>query len=132
MVVLWTYTMNNRKGDQRAEQVRDELIRVIGDLATRVTEVKTDLGVRITELKADMNGQISGLSGQMNSLKADLTNQTSQLRSDIVAVKSDVKELVQSEIGKNFAEIKIEILKTHHELMERFPPEGKRASSGTS
>ena len=118
--ILWTYTMNNRK----AEQARAELSRQIERLDSRVTEVKTDLGASIKDLKNDMNAQ-------MNDLKAVHTTQASQLRNDMVTVrseiresKSDIKDLLQSEMKRNFAELQVEILKA-------VPAEKKAGSAGS-
>ncbi len=107
--ILWTYTMNNRK----AEQVRVELGKQIESLDRRVTEVKTDLGASVQDLKADMNAQ-------MNDLRHDIVG----VRSDIKDAKSDIKDLMQSELKRNFAELQLEILKA-------LPSEKKASSAGS-
>src|SRR5271157_2473879 len=70
IVVLWTWSMNNR----RADQVKTDLTKSIGDLAARMAELKADLSVaidrtggRVIELKADTNAQMSSLKADINS-----------------------------------------------------------------
>jgi hypothetical protein len=81
-------------------------------------------------LRTDLSGQIAGLKVDMNGLKTDLSNQATQLGADVGAVKSDVRDVVQAEIRNNFAELRLEILKTHQELIDRLPDRDKAGSAG--
>lgn len=144
VVLLWTWSMNNR----RADQVKMELTKSIGDLGSRITELKADLSVtidktggRVTELKtdtnaqmsslkADINGQLSGLKvdgaaqasqlrADVQTIKAELAIQGSQLRSDVQAIKSDVKEWVKTEMEAGFSRVRLQMLEHQGELLQK-------------
>jgi len=133
IVVLWTWSMNNR----RADQVKTDLTKSIGDLAARMAELKADLSVaidrtggRVIELKTDTNAQMSGLKADINSqlsgLKADSVAQATQLRSDVQGIKSDVREWVKTETESGFSKVRLQMLEHQRELLqkmdERLPP----------
>ena len=114
-VVLWTYRMNDRRGERRAEQVKEELGKRIDDLKGELGKRIEDLATRVTEVKTDLRG--------------DLTAQTSQIRTDVAAVESHLKELMHSEVKAQSAELRAEIVNAHRDIIARLPAMSKTESA---
>ncbi|HEX3682486.1 MAG TPA: hypothetical protein VHU83_08070 [Bryobacteraceae bacterium] len=96
--VIVTHVLNQRAGEKRATQVRDELSGRIDTMNTRVTEVREALSQRISEVKTDLTARIAEVRGEAAS-------QGAQIRSEIANSANTVKEVVSAEVKVMKAEI---------------------------
>lgn len=98
VAVIITHMLNQRAGEKRATQVRDELIGRMDGLNTRVTEVKETL-----------SGRISEVSERVTEIRTDLTDrikeQGARLESQIGSSATSTREGVSAEIRVMKAEI---------------------------
>ncbi len=96
--VIFTHVLNQRAGEKRANQVREEVLNRIDAVNTRVTEVRETLAERIADTKADLTTRISELRSQTES-------QASQIRAEISNSATGIKEIVTAELRATRAEI---------------------------
>ncbi len=98
VAVVIAHLLNQRAGERRANQVRDEVLKRIDDVNTRVTEVNVALSNRISESKTDLNARIS-------EVRVEMSSQAGQLRTEITSTSTGIKEFMASELRAVKAEI---------------------------
>jgi hypothetical protein len=116
--VIITHVLNQRTGEKRADQVKEELIGRISALDTRVTEAKEVFGKSIDKL-----------SDQVEKVGAEASSQIAQVRSEMrseIANSTDaVKEYVSAEVRVVSADMRT----MKAEILARLPERTRTASS---
>ena len=92
--VLVTHWLGQRRGKERADQVREELSARLNAIDSRLTEIKGDLKSQISETKADSIVAI-------NQARTDLQGSTIRLEARI----ESMKEMFALELRASKAEI---------------------------
>jgi len=107
--VIITHILNQRKGEERASQVRNELMDRFELFDKRLTEARDGLSGRIAEMKGDLTAMKNDLSTRISEHTAQTDSQSAliraEIRAEIVSNTAGVKEVMSSEMRALKAEI---------------------------
>jgi hypothetical protein len=107
--VIITHILNQRKGEERASQVRNELMDRFELFDKRLTEARDGLSGRIVEVKGDLSAMKNDLSTRISEHRAQTDSQSAlirtEIRAEIVSNTAGMKEVMSSEMRALKAEI---------------------------